>query len=257
MDLYLVQSELSWEDPSANLSHFTAILEKESLTPGSIVILPEMFSTGFSTASKKLAEPMSGTAVNWMTGLASRLDITLTGSVIIEEDGNYYNRMIWANRDKQNFYDKRHLFRMAGEHKYYSMGNKQVTFEQDGIKICPQICYDLRFPVWSRNTSGYDVLIYVANWPAARAEQWLALLRARAIENQAYVIGVNRIGTDGNNVAYQGDSIAFDYLGNTIAHLKDAAEVRKVTLDIPAMHSFRDSFPAHLDADNFQILDKS
>ncbi len=257
MQCYLVQSALSWEDIPANLAHFEQLLTQASPSAGSVVILPEMFSTGFSMASAKLAEPMHGSAVTWMRDAAARLGITLTGSLIIEDSGNYYNRMIWTNGADLTSYDKRHLFRMAGEHNYYSMGEQQVVVDEGGTSVCLQICYDLRFPVWARNNpganAGYDVLIYVANWPAARSEQWLALLKARAIENQSYVIGVNRIGVDGNDVAYQGDSVVLDYAGNTVLHLEDRAVVENVVLDMPAMQAFRESFPAYLDADSFEI----
>ena len=252
---YLVQSALAWEDPAANLSHFAEQLEAQPPAQGSVVVLPEMFSTGFSMASARLAEPMSGPTVQWMKDMSRQLSAILTGSLIIEAAGQYYNRLLWVKGDDVTTYDKRHLFRMTDEHKHFSMGSKRVLLEAGGVNICPQVCYDLRFPVWTRNANEYDVLLYVANWPAARADQWLALLRARAIENQCYVIAVNRIGADGKGVEHQGDSVVFDYQGNLLLELGAKAGLGEVEIDTADMHAYRTSFPAWQDADRFNIID--
>lgn len=256
---YLVQETLDWERPETNLRRFedriaglfTGVTEAQA---NPVVVLPEMFSTGFSMASAKLAEPMDGPTVAWMKRLSGEHGIHLCGSAIIEDGGKFHNRFLWADGDSVTWYDKRHLFRMADEHSHYAAGTRRVMVEAGELKVLPQVCYDLRFPAWSRNANEYDTLLYVANWPAARADQWLALLRARAIENQCYTIGVNRVGTDGNKVAYQGDTVVFDYLGKPVLTLGNEAGVGEITIDPTEMRKHRMSFPAHLDADRFHIL---
>lgn len=203
----------------------------------------------------ELAEPMKLTAFKWMKQMAAQTKAVITGSVIIKEGDKFYNRLIWMEPNgNYDVYDKRHLFRMAGEDKVYSAGTGKIIKELKGWKICPLVCYDLRFPVFSRNRSNeYDLLIYVANWPAARNIAWKTLLRARAIENISYVAGVNRIGTDGNNLPYSGDSAVIGPVGEYIEELNDREEVKTVTLSAEHLSTFRQKFPAYLDADSFEL----
>ena len=248
----LVQSDLVWEDKQSNL----AVFEKHitQIEKSDLIVLPEMFSTGFSMESERLAEPMSGPTVSWLTEQADRFSIC--GSLIIEDKGQFYNRFILAEANGgMQYYDKRHLFRMAQEHQHYSPGTQRMSMMLKQFRLCPQVCYDLRFPVWSRNTDQYDVLIFVANWPAARRDHWLTLLKARAIENQCYVIGVNRIGTDAGGTAHAGDSVVIDFTGQVILNLKDQESVQSVTLDKDALALYRTSFPSWKDADGFAITE--
>lgn len=225
-----------------------------------IVILPEMFSTGFTMASVEMAETMSGPTVAWMKDTAERMNIALCGSVIIEEDGHYYNRLIWASPGEDiAYYDKRHLFRMANEHEFYSAGNESLIVEHKGWKIKPLVCYDLRFPVWTRNTGNsdglcYDILIYVANWPESRIGAWDSLLRARAVENLCYTVGVNRYGKDGKDVYYNGHSAVYDFKGREQVMMTAENEVRSIQLSYDQLMKFREDFPAQLDADIFSIV---
>lgn len=251
MRFHLVQTELVWEDARANRERFS---EKLSGVSGGLVVLPEMFSTGFSMASAHLAEPMDGPTVSWMRDLSGELDAILCGSVIISAGDHYYNRFLWTRPGEEPLcYDKRHLFRMAAEDRYYSAGQTRLVVNSHGVNICPQVCYDLRFPVWSRNDGTIDVLLYVANWPAARREHWLALLKARAIENLCYVIGVNRIGTDGNDIDYTGDSCVIDFRGETLLDMGNTDAIESWDIDLEALEAYRESFPAFLDADRFEI----
>jgi predicted amidohydrolase len=199
---------------------------------------------------------MDGATIGWMKKIARDSGITLCGSVIIEDAGNFYNRFLWVTSDGNvQTYDKRHLFRMADEHDHYSPGNALPFFNIGELTLAPQVCYDLRFPVWSRNTTDnpYDVLLYVANWPAARREQWLSLLKARAIENLCYVVAVNRIGRDGNDVTYAGDSCVIDFRGETLLNLADQDTIASIELDRQSLDDYRRQFPAYLDADRFSI----
>ena len=251
---HLVQTRLSWEDPAANLAHFDRLLAPLDTAADDLVILPEMFSTGFSMNAAALAEPMDGATVNWMRQTAARLGCSLCGSVIIRDDGRHYNRFILATPGGHlEVYDKRHLFRMSGEHEHYAPGTAAVTLTACGVRVFPQVCYDLRFPAWSRNRTGYDVLLYVANWPAARREQWLALLKARAIENLCYVIAVNRIGPDGKGVDHAGDSCVFGPRGELLLDLADRDTIAGFEPDAAALRDYRATFPAHLDADDFEF----
>jgi len=248
---HLVQSPLAWESADANCKMFNAKLESIS---GGTVVLPEMFSTGFSMASARLAEKMDGKTVTWMQETAAARDVSICGSVIIDEDGHYYNRFIWVTPDDPpTWYDKRHLFRMGNEDHFYQPGQEKILIETSDCRICPQVCYDLRFPVWSRNTSQFDVLLYVANWPKARREQWFTLLKARAIENLCYVVAVNRIGTDGNNVTYSGDSCVIGPQGNMLLEMGETEGINSIEPDLGALIDYRTSFPAHLDADDFEV----
>ena len=214
-----IQTELVWENVQANLEMLDNKIEAIE-NPTDLILLPEMFSTGFSMNPAKFAETMQGSAVTWMMKKAAEKSAVITGSLMIEEGGRYFNRLVWAKPDGRMLtYDKKHLFRMTGEEKVYRAGTHQLTVELKGWRIRPFICYDLRFPVWMRNSQNpYDLAIVVANWPAAREVQWQTLLRARAIENQSYVIGVNRVGVDGNEIEYNGYSCVIDYQGTDHFH---------------------------------------
>lgn len=274
-----IQTDLQWENKSANLKNIgekidaiTAITE--------IVILPEMFSTGFSMEAKKLAETMEGITVQWMKEIAAKKKIILTGSVIIEDKGHYYNRLIWMLPNGQyGYYDKRHLFGLGNEDQHYTAGNKRLIASVKGWKINLQVCYDLRFPVWARNRAieqdqhlkenggqhigneeilpelspEYDVLIYVANWPDKRSLAWKALLAARAIENQCYVVGVNRVGKDGNELSYRGDSRVIDPMGEVLYHMADNEDVHTITLQKDKLEEIRTKLPFWKDGDGFHF----
>ena len=223
MKLAILQTALHWELADENRQHIAQ--ELKGLEPVDLVILPEMFTTGFSMRAPALAETMTGPTLEWMQALAQDAQAVLCGSVIMMSERGYTNRLLWVSPlgDVQ-YYDKRHLFRMAQEHQHYSAGQEKLVTSLAGFNCCPLICYDLRFPVFSRNLGKeVDVLVYVANWPAKRAAHWRALLQARAIENQCYVVGVNRLGIDGNTVAYQGDSMVVDFQGEIIADAFDRA----------------------------------
>jgi omega-amidase len=272
LSITTIQTNLIWEDKAANLD---AIEQKiNSLqTPTEIIVLPEMFSTGFSMQPSIFAETMDGETINWMRRVSAENKIILTGSVIIEEDGNYYNRLIWMLPNGQyGHYDKRHLFAFGQEDKFYTAGNKRLIAQVKGFKINLQVCYDLRFPVWSRNRTvqsqsatppplgevgrglEYDVLIYVANWPEKRSHAWKTLLCARAIENQCYVIGVNRVGSDGNNIYHSGNSLVIDPLGQVLYHMADDEDVNTVTLSKEYLNEVREKFPFWKDGDGFSLI---
>jgi predicted amidohydrolase len=188
--------------------------------------------------------------------MALKHDVALCGSIVIRDDDRYYNRLLWVTPDGEvQHYDKRHLFHMAGEHEKYSPGKERIIVQLGDWRICPMICYDLRFPVWSRGINEYDLLLYVANWPASRRSAWRTLLPARAVENLCYCAGVNRIGTDGNDVAYSGDSLVSDYYGNLVADAGDRAIALKATLSLEKLEDYREKFPVWKDADNFKIVD--
>jgi omega-amidase len=255
----LVQTDLVWEDKEANLRHLQAQLH--SLRGKThVVVLPELFSTGFSMQTTKLAEPMEGPTVQWMRTLARELQLIITGSLMIEEGGNYYNRLLWVLPNGTiGQYDKRHLFAYAGEDRYYQQGAKRLIASVNGFKVNLQICYDLRFPVWARQQSQegqpeYDLLLYVANWPERRRLAWMQLLQARAIENQCYVIGVNRVGEDGNQIYHSGDSMVIDPLGEILFTQKDKACIHTVTLRKEQLQQTRNQFPFLRDADGFELI---
>lgn len=256
LNITLLQISLVWENKSENLTAIEAKL-KGITEPTDIIVLPEMFSTGFSMHSNILAEKMDGPSVAWMHNQAAKMNCILCGSLIIEEDNKYYNRLIWMKPDgTSSYYNKRHLFRMANENKHYSEGTKKLIVDCKGWKICLQVCYDLRFPVWSRRSAAedYDVLIYIANWPQRRIHAWKSLLVARAIENQAYTIGVNRIGTDGNGNTYSGDSIGLNFLGEQLTTANpNESTIETIQLRKEDLLEFRKNFPAELDADTFSI----
>ena len=249
----LVQTELAWQDPAANrrslAGHFRGLAGHTDL-----VVLPEMFSTGFSMEAEQLAEEMGGPTIGWLREEAAALGCVITGSLIVRDAGRCFNRLVWARPDGSlEYYDKRHLFRLANEQQHYAAGTRRLVTEVKGWRVCPLICYDLRFPVWSRSRGDYDLLLYVANLPQRRAHAWATLLKARAIENLSYVVGVNRIGRDGNGTSYAGDSVALDFLGQPLSSEGGGDRVETVVLDLESLQSYRNSFPAQLDADPYEI----
>lgn len=251
-----IQTHLFWEDVQQNLNHFDKKIN-EIAGPTDIIILPEMFTTGFTMNPSKLAEELGGKGLQWMLNKSNEKKCVIVGSISVKENTNFYNRLYWAKPDgTYEYYDKRHLFRMGNEHEYYTNGDKKLIIDYKGWKICPLVCYDLRFPVWSRNTkeNSYDVLIYVANWPEVRAYPWKQLLIARAIENQSYVIGVNRIGDDGNKINHSGDTAVInprgEIINQTIAHQDN---VETMNLSYSYLQDFRNAFPVLLDGDEFDI----
>jgi len=249
----MIQADLAWQDPATNrrnlAAHFRGLAGHTDL-----IVLPEMFTTGFSMAAVSLAETMAGATVAWLREESAAVGCAITGSLIVEENGKHYNRLVWATPDGGfAHYDKRHLFRMAQEDQHYAAGDQRLVVALKGWRVCPLVCYDLRFPVWSRNRGDYDVLLYVANWPARRRTAWSALLRARAIENVCYVVGVNRVGKDGNGTSYNGDSVALDFLGQVLGGERGGDFVETVVLDRESLATFRRDFPVHLDADEFEL----
>lgn len=251
-----VQANLIWENTQVNLNSFERII-KELKSDTDLVVLPEMFSTGFTMNPETVAEKMDGKTVQWMIDIARATTSAIVGSVVIIESGNYHNRVVFAHPSgKIQTYDKRHSFSLAGEDKVYTSGNKKLIVDFKGWKICPLICYDLRFPVWSRYNKDYDVLLYMANWPKPRILAWDSLLRARAIENISYCIGVNRVGEDGNEFQYIGHTTVFDSLGGQIATTKEGEEdVCYVTLDKSKQEETRGKLNFLNDRDQFQITD--
>ena len=251
----IVQTELHWQDAEANRSMFSEKLA--AATPSTdLVVLPEMFTTGFSMSAAGLAEEAEGPTLTWMQHKAEQYKAVVTGSVMVKEGDAYFNRLYWVRPDgSYEKYDKKHLFRMAKEHHTYTSGRERLIVELNGWKVCPLVCYDLRFPVWSRNTNNaYDLLLYVANWPKVRSQPWRTLLQARAIENLAYVVGVNRVGTDGNNHPYSGDSAVVHPKGYNLLETSEVEGIHTITLNKQELEDFREAFPAHLDADDFELL---
>lgn len=248
----LVQCELAWESPAQNREHLESLIADERGSTD-IVVLPEMFTTGFSMNAEGNAEPPGGETEQWLRRMAAALNCAVTGSIATRDGNRVFNRMLFATPDSVEYYDKRHLFRMAGEEQHYAPGHNRVCVAWRGWRILLQVCYDLRFPVFSRSRGDYDLVLYVANWPDARREHWRCLLQARAIENLACVIGVNRVGEDGNGLHYAGDSLALDAHGNRLTDLKDGAETRRVTFEAGALQAHRERFPFHLDADAFSL----
>lgn len=251
----IIQTDIIWENKQENLRLQEKKLQSLRGTT-EIAVLPEMFSTGFSMQSSELAEPNSGITVTVLKQWASQFQMAICGSYIATDNGCFYNRAFFLTPDGEEFfYDKRHLFRMGREAEYFSAGNKRTVISYLGWNICLLICYDLRFPVWSRNINNeYDLLIYVANWPASRRLAWDTLLRARALENQCYACGVNRVGTDGHHISYNGGSKIYSALGTEIASLPDEEEgIRTAPLTLSALRQFREKFPAWKDADGFQL----
>lgn len=253
MKIALIQSSLTWENPSVNRNHFeekiNAINEKVDL-----IVLPEMFTTGFTMNPSAVAETMQGETILWLQSLAKANNSAITGSLVIKENNNFYNRLVFVFPSGEiQFYDKRHLFTLAGEDKVYTSGKEKLIVEYKGFKICPLICYDLRFPVFARNLEDYDVLIYVANWPKTRINAWDILLQARAVENMCYTIGVNRIGVDANQYEYVGHSQAVDFLGNYILEPQETEGVFIVELNNEKLLDTRNKLGFLNDRDSFEL----
>ncbi|MBB3048502.1 putative amidohydrolase [Litorivivens lipolytica] len=252
MKVAALQTVLYWQDAEKNRAYFSELIADNADVD--LIVLPEMFTTGFSMQPELIAEPADGPTLPWLQSLAAQHDCAITGSVAVADKGHYVNRMYWVSPDGHCHYDKRHLFRMAGEHEHYQPGSERKIVEYKGLRFCLQVCYDLRFPVFSRNRNDYDVLIYVANWPEPRRHAWSSLLTARAIENLSFVIGVNRVGEDGNGIPYSGDSAIIDFKGQPLASSRPhEPESLRATLDKTELMAFREKFPAHLDADDFSL----
>ena len=251
LKLAIIQANLVWENPKQNRLHFHKTI-KEINDSVDIVILPEMFTTGFTMHPQGLAETMRGETIKWMVTLASEINSAICGSLIIIEDNKYYNRFVFVEPNGTiKTYDKRHTFTLAGEHKVYSAGNIKVILEYKEWRICPLVCYDLRFPVWARNTEDYDVLIFVANWPKPRINAWDALLKARAIENMSYCVGVNRVGIDVNNYQYIGHSAVYNGLGEAISDIQEDEHIEIVELNRNHLTSIRTKLKFLEDKDEF------
>lgn len=254
MKISIIQTSLTWENPEANRTNLTQKIK--TINGGTdLIILPEMFATGFTMNPSAVAETANGASVQWMKETAAANNCAITGSLVIEEDGNYYNRLFFVLPNGEiKTYNKRHLFSFAGEDKFYTAGTEKLIVDYKGWKICPLVCYDLRFPVFARNTEEYDLLIYVANWPKVRTLAWDSLLRARAIENLSYTVGVNRIGEDGNGHAYSGHSQVIDALGTYITEPFEDEGVVTVNIDRDALLETRKKFAFLNDRDSFTIL---
>ncbi|MCP4121081.1 MAG: amidohydrolase [Bacteroidetes bacterium] len=250
-----VQCDLKWQDKEFNLAHISALLDESPLNQTDIIILPEMFTTGFSMESEFLAESMEGPSIKWMFALSQRKNAAVCGSVIIREDDNIYNRFIWVDPEGRLYqYDKHHLFSLLGEEKHYTPGTEHCLLEYKGWKIQPLICYDLRFPVWCRNFMEADLQIYVANWPERRSGHWKHLLKSRAIEGQCYVAGVNRFGKDSNDIHHTGDSGVYDYYGKEFVTIHGEEKVLTRALEMQGLRECRKKFPFLKDRDTFEIL---
>ena len=249
----LVQAATHWHDPAANKAMFAERI-RPLVGRTDLIVLPETLLSGFTREALASAESMDGEGVAWMREMAAYAGAAVTGSLVIADNGAIYNRLIWATPEGElQWYDKRHLFRMAGEHKRYAGGDRRLIVQWRDWRICPLVCYDLRFPVWCRNREDYDLLLFVANWPSARRHAWRSLLVARAIENLGWVVGVNRIGRDGNGVEYAGDSLAIDPLGEIVTDLGDCDDTATVRLPAQQLLEHREGFPAHMDADRFSL----
>ncbi|EDP71090.1 amidase-type enzyme [Flavobacteriales bacterium ALC-1] len=250
----LIQTQLSWENPTEN-RHLLNDKINAITTSVDLIVLPEMFTSGFTMNASEVAETMNGETIAWLKTKAKEKQTAIVGSLVITENNNYYNRLVFIEPSgKITQYDKRHTFTLAGEHKVYTAGTEKIVLDYKGWKICPLICYDLRFPVWARNVESYDLLLYVANWPKVRVGAWDALLKARAIENMAYCIGVNRVGLDDNNYEYSGHSGAYDVLGDrmdSIPYNKEATEI--VVLEKGHIKKYREKLNFLNDKDNFNL----
>ena len=253
MKTALIQAPLVWENPTENRNYFEAKIN-EITSAIDLIVLPEMFTTGFTMNPENVAETMQGETVTWLTALAKAKKSAITGSAVIKENNNFYNRMLFIFPSGEiQFYDKKHLFTLAGEDKAYTSGTQKCIVNYLDWKICLQVCYDLRFPVFSRNSEDYDLLIYVASWPKIRTNAWDALLQARAIENMSYAIGVNRIGTDANGYEYIGHSQAINFLGNYVLEPKESEGVFIVVLEKEKMVETRQRLGFLNDRDSFEI----
>ncbi|MGG6229851.1 amidohydrolase [Tenacibaculum sp. SDUM215027] len=243
LQVALIQSDLVWENPPANRKQFEKKINSLSNNID-LVVLPEMFTTGFTMDASAVAETMEGETVQWLQNLAQKKSVAITGSIVVNENDNFYNRLLFVHPSgKIDFYDKKHTFTLAGEHEIFSAGTERTMVDYKGWKICPLICYDLRFPIWARNTEDYDLLLYVASWPKPRIEAWDSLLKARAIENMSYTIGVNRVGVDANNYEYTGNTVCYDTLGNCLAkNNKRTEDILIVELNKEAQIKIRNRF---------------
>ncbi|MCY1722266.1 amidohydrolase [Prolixibacteraceae bacterium Z1-6] len=251
LKITIIQPDIIWENSQANLDKYSQWLERSEETD--VIIFPEMFTTGFSMEPERLKEPMDGPAVNWMKRLAAEKNTAVVGSLIIEENGQIYNRAFWVfPNGKIDKYDKRHLYTMGQEHLHYSPGKEKTIVEYKGWKFCLQICYDLRFPVFARNLEDYDIVIYMANWPSPRHHVWKNLLISRAIENQAYCFGINRTGTDGTGLSYLGDSACISPKGNA-DFIGESENIKTFEISYTDLHDFRERFPLLNDRDIFTI----
>lgn len=251
LEVTMIQCELVWENPDDNRRQIGNLID--ALDKTDLIILPEMFTTGFSMNAVKNAEPPGGETEQWLSRLVRRHNCAITGSIAVQENKSVYNRLLFATPTGVYYYDKRHLFRMAGEDQRYHSGSERVIVKWCDWRINLQVCYDLRFPVFSRNRNDYDLLLYVANWPAIRRNHWRQLLIARAIENQACVVGVNRIGSDAKGMAYEGDSLAIAPDGAIILDMMNKTGAGRLTLNGEELRLYRQQFPCHLDADSFQV----
>lgn len=257
----LVQLATVWHDAAANRAMYGDAVRAQA-GKSDLFVLPETFTSGFSNDAIGKAETMDGPSVAWLRELAREVGAVVTGSMVIRKGEQVFNRLLWARPDGTiAHYDKRHLFRMANEHQRYAGGDRKLFVELEGWRVCPLVCYDLRFPVWSRNRFGaqapgrfdYDLLLYVANWPTPRRHAWSTLLKARAMENLACVVGVNRVGVDGNDLPYAGDSVVLDALGQPLVELGGSPQVVTATLPAAGLQAHRERFPAQLDADDFVL----
>jgi omega-amidase len=255
MKIAYIQSDLIWENPAANIAAFEASIAKAN-TSADVWVLPEMFTTGFTMAPDRLSETMNGPTIRWMKQQAKKGNFAICGSLIITDNQGYYNRFLFVKPDGTvDFYDKRHLFTLAGEHQVYQPGREKKIITYKGVKFCLQVCYDLRFPVFSRNVEDYDVLLYVANWPKPRISAWDALLKARAIENMCMVVGVNRLGTDAKGYEYVGHSQVVDALGNYVLPPTETSGVFIADVDIQAIYNLRNTLRFLEDRDYFLLQD--
>ena len=251
----IIQTDLVWENPEENRRLLEAKINTIS-TEVDLIVLPEMFTSGFTMNPDAVAETMEGKTIAWLKDITKAKQMAIMGSLVVSENNNFYNRMVCVEPSGTiTTYDKRHTFTLAGEHNVYTAGTEKVLFNYKGWRICPLVCYDLRFPVWARNVEDYDLLIYVANWPKVRIDAWDTLLKARAIENMTYCIGVNRVGLDGNNFEYSGHSAAYDVLGNRIDTLSENEEaIQIVTLEKNAIKKYREKLNFLNDRDQFNLI---
>ena len=254
LSVAMVQYQIEWENPKANMAKIEELLSVD-LPLVDLVVLPEAFNTGFSMNLNVVAESINGDTVCWMKRISVEKNVAVCGSIFVCDEGKFFNRFFWVNPDGTvQIYNKRHLFSFGGEDEYFTQGNEQLIVEYKGWRIQPQICYDLRFPVWSRNTQQYDLLINVANWPSGREEVRQILAKARAIENQSYTIAVNPIGSDGNNLTYSGNSMLIDARGKVINNMGEVEGVMIANLSYPKLQNFRNKFDTLKDADRFTLI---
>jgi len=254
LHITLVQAELQWQQPEANRQHLEALFAAAGTTD--LIVLPETFSTGFPGKGYSVAESPGGESSAWLKEMADKYQAVMTGSLVIKQENKFYNRLLWVEPGGETrHYDKRHLFAYAGEDQHFTAGSERRVWSWQGWRVCPQVCYDLRFPVWCRNRDDYDLLVFVANWPAPRKDAWSTLLRARAMENQCYVIGVNRVGICGNGNEYPGLSGIFDPLGRPVAEAGAEEGIIRGAIELAQVGEVRGQFPFQQDADRFRLLD--